>query len=396
MTKLETVQRDHKYIMGTYNRYDLVIEKGKGALCYSPEGKEYIDFSAGIGVNSLGFCHEGWVSAITEQLHKLQHTSNLFYTEPCGKLAELLVEKTSFLKMFFANSGAEANEGAIKTARKYSNLKYGTDAQGNGRTDIITLVNSFHGRTMTTLTATGQESYHKNFHPFSPGFSYAIPNDIEDLKSKITEKTCAIMIEIVQGEGGVQELEREYVKEIESLCAEKDILLICDEVQAGIGRTGKLFAYEHYGIKPDLVTVAKGLGGGLPIGGILFGEKTCNVLTHGDHGTTFGGNPVICAGGIAVIKFMTEDFLKEVAEKGAYMREKLLAMDEVEQVSGLGMMIGVKLKEKDSSQVVKKALEKGLILITAKEKVRILPPLNISYAEIDKGLDILKKAVAEI
>lgn len=387
--------RDKEYVMGTYGRNDLCIVKGKGAKCYSPEGKEFIDFSSGIGVNSLGFCNDEWISAVTHQLNTLQHTSNLFYTEPCVELAEILIKRTNFKKMFFANSGAEANEGAIKTMRKYSNVKYGGESRQSNRTEIIALNNSFHGRTMSTITATGQDVYHKDFHPFSPGFIHSTANDFADLKSKISDKTCGIMIELVQGEGGVITLDREYVQSAYKLCKEKDILLMVDEVQTGIGRTGKLFAYEHYKIEPDIVTVAKGLGGGLPIGGILFGERACAILEPGDHGTTFGGNPVVCAGGVAILNKMTPEFLKEVAEKGKFIEKELKSMPKVKSVSGLGMMLGVEVIGKSAKEIVEISMQEGLILLTAKEKVRLLPPLNISYEEIEQGLNILKKQLSK-
>lgn len=388
MNSNQIMERDVKNVMGTYARYDLCLEKGEGAVCYSPEGKKYIDFSSGIGVNSLGFCNKNWVEAITKQANLLQHTSNLFYTSPCGELAEMILKRTSMEKMFFANSGAEANEGAIKTARKYSFQKY-----GEGRHEIITLVNSFHGRTMATITATGQDGYHQYFHPFVEGFCYAKANDIEDVKSKISEKTCAIMVEMVQGEGGVVALEQDFVASIGKLCKEQDILLIADEVQTGIGRTGTLFAYEQFPAEPDLVTVAKGLGAGLPIGGVLFGKKTCGVLQPGDHGTTFGGNPIVCAGGVAVLEQMNDAFLKEVTEKGAYLKSKIAKIDGVVSVTGLGMMLGIQLEKKDAKDVVMACIEKGLISLTAKEKVRLLPPLTITYEELDAGLEILRSVI---
>ncbi|QOX65544.1 aspartate aminotransferase family protein [Anoxybacterium hadale] len=388
MKSADVKERDQKYILGTYARNDLCIEKGSGATCWSPEGKKYIDFSSGIGVNSLGYSDTGWVDAVMQQLKNIQHTSNLFYTSPCGELAEMLVSRTGYKKVFFCNSGAEANEGAIKTARKYSSQKY-----GDGRYEIITLKDSFHGRTMATITATGQEGYHKYFNPFVEGFEYAIANDTDDLLSKVSEKTCAIMVEFVQGEGGVNNLKQSFVTAIYELCKEKDILFLADEVQTGVGRTGKLFAYEHYGITPDLVTMAKGLGAGLPIGGILFGEKCEGVLQPGDHGTTFGGNPAVCAGGIEVLKRIDEAFLSEVSEKGAYLRSKLLQMEGVAAVTGLGLMLGVAPKEKDAKAVVKNALEAGLIALTAKDKIRLLPPLNITIEELEEGLAILEAAL---
>jgi acetylornithine/N-succinyldiaminopimelate aminotransferase len=389
LNSTEIKERDKQYVLGTYARNDLCIAKGSGAACWSSEGKKYIDFSSGIGVNSLGYCDEGWISAVTQQLRTLQHTSNLFYTGPCGELAELLVKRTGYDKAFFCNSGAEANEGAIKAARKYSNLKY-----GEGRHEIITLLNSFHGRTMTTITATGQDHYHKYFDPFAPGFLYAAANDIEDIKTKISGKTCAVMVEFIQGEGGVNDLDRGYIKELYGICKEKDILFIDDEIQTGIGRTGKLFAYEHFGVVPDIVTMAKGLGAGLPIGAILFGKGCSHALTAGDHGTTFGGNPAVCAGGVEVMKRLDGEFLKEVAKKGEYMRARIGKMEGVSEVTGIGMMIGISPVNKTAKETAKTALEQGLIALTAHERIRLLPPLTITYDEIDEGLAILEKALA--
>lgn len=388
MKKIDVKRMDQEKIVGSYARYDLVADHGKGAICVDEDGKEYIDFTAGIGVNSLGFCDDGWIRAVTKQLKKLQHASNLFYTEPQTRVADILTERTGMRKVFFANSGAEANEAAMKVARKYSNNKYGTDINW-----IMTLENSFHGRTMAAITATGQAGYHKEFYPFLKHYLYCKPNDLEDLRRKVTDKTCAIMVEIIQGEGGVANLEQGFVKEVEALCRQKDMVFIVDEVQTGIGRTGKLFAYEYFDVKPDIVTFAKGIGGGLPIGGALFGEKVCDVLRPGNHGTTYGGNPVACAGALEVLERMDEAFLKEVREKGDYMKEKLSAFPQVASVSGMGLMIGVELKEKDAKKVVAHALENGLMALTAKEKIRLLPPLTITYEEIDKGLKILEHAL---
>lgn len=376
---------DKEYIVGTYGRFDLVAASGSGAVCVDENGKEYIDFTSGIGVNSLGFCDPGWVSAVTAQLNKIQHVSNLFYTEPMVKVAEQLVKRTGMKKVFFANSGAEANEVAIKAARKYSNNKYGDDTN-----HIVTLENSFHGRTMATITATGQENYHKDFFPFVEGFSYCKANDLDDLEMKVNDLTCAIMIELVQGEGGVLNLDKEFVKEVELLCRSQDMLFIVDEVQTGVGRTGNLFAYQAFDIQPDIVTFAKGIGGGLPIGGAMFSEKACDILQPGDHGTTYGGNPIACAGALEVLNRLDDAFLDEVKAKGDYIREKVLAMPGVDSVSGMGLMIGIALKEKKAKDIVNAALSEGLMLLTAKDKVRLLPPLNISYEEIDKGLAILE------
>ena len=389
MNKEEIKKLDQEKIVGTYSRYDMVADLGKGARCVSVDGKEYIDFTAGIGVNCLGFCDDGWVEAVTAQLKKLQHVSNLFYSEPQVKAADLLTKRTGLKKVFFGNSGAEANEAAIKTARKY-----GTTQRGVHVNKIISLANSFHGRTMATITATGQEKYHKFFTPFLEGFKYCEANNIEQLKSLVDDDTCAIMMEMVQGEGGVLDLDPDFVKAAEQLCHEHDLVFIVDEVQTGIGRTGKLFAYEYFDVTPDIVTFAKGIGGGLPIGGVLFGEKCCDVLKPGDHGTTYGGNPVACAGAVEVLTRIDDAFLEEVQKKSAYLKDKLQALPHVTSVSGLGLMLGVSLEGKEAPDVVKKALEEGLMVLTAKDKVRLLPPLTITYDEIDQGVEILKKALS--
>ena len=389
MNKEEIKRLDQEKIVGTYSRYDMVADHGKGARCVSVDGKEYIDFTAGIGVNCLGFCDDGWVEAVTAQLKKLQHVSNLFYSEPQVKAADLLTKRTGLKKVFFGNSGAEANEAAIKTARKY-----GTTQRGVHVNKIISLANSFHGRTMATITATGQEKYHKFFTPFLEGFKYCEANNIEQLKSLVDDDTCAIMMEMVQGEGGVLDLDPDFVKAAEQLCHEHDLVFIVDEVQTGIGRTGKLFAYEYFNVTPDIVTFAKGIGGGLPIGGVLFGEKCCDVLKPGDHGTTYGGNPVACAGAVEVLTRIDDAFLEEVQKKSAYLKDKLQALPHVTSVSGLGLMMGVSLEGKEAPDVVKKALEEGLMVLTAKDKVRLLPPLTITYDEIDQGVEILKKALS--
>lgn len=388
MTSQELELLDKEYVCNTYARFDLCVEKGKGATCWSPEGKEYIDFSSGIGVNSLGFCDDDWVKAVSTQAATMQHISNLFYTEPCAKLAKMLCERTGMKKVFFCNSGAEANEGAIKTARKYSFDKY-----GKGRAEIIALNNSFHGRTMATLSATGQEVYHNFFFPFVDDYKFVDSGDFEQLKAAVSDKTCAVMMELIQGEGGVIAQDAAYVQEVAAYCQSKDILLIIDEVQTGIGRTGKLLTCEYYGIHPDIVTIAKGIGGGLPLGGVLFGEKTEHVLGYGHHGTTFGGNPVACAGGQVVLKKLDDAMLEEISKKAAYMREKIAAMPGVKSVSGLGLMIGIEPDGKEAKQVVQDGIQLGVIALTAKSKVRLLPPLTISYAEIDAGLERLAKAL---
>lgn len=385
MKKSEIIKRDKERIANTYARYEMVADKGRGAVCYDESGKRYIDFVSGIGVNSLGFCDDGWINAVTEQLKKLQHVSNLYYTEPQIKVAEILTARTGMEKVFFSNSGAEANEAAIKITRKYSNSQ-----SENSRNEIITLKNSFHGRTMATITATGQDQYHSHFFPFLSGFSYCPPNDMDALRSAVSDETCAVMLELVQGEGGVVNLEEAFVKDVEALCQEKGMLLIVDEVQTGIGRTGKFFAYEHFGISPDLITFAKGVGGGLPIGGVILGKTVANVLEPGNHGTTYGGNPVACAGALEVLSRIDETFLAEVEKKGEYLKKALEKLPKVKSVSGMGLMLGVELEGETAKDAVEKALQNGLMLLTAKEKIRMLPPLVIEYQEIDEGLKILE------
>lgn len=382
---MSTIEQFNKYVMPSYGRYDLVLDSGSGRQAVDENGKKYIDFGSGIGTNSLGYCNENWVRAICDQAHKIQHTSNYYYTKVQADFAKALCETAGYTDMFFGNSGAEANECAIKIARKYSFDKY-----GKGRSNIITLVNSFHGRTLCTLSATGQDVFHNYFFPFVEGFVNVEANNIEDLRSKLDDTVCAVMFEYIQGEGGVMALQQEFVDEIYRLCAEKDVLTIADEVQTGIGRTGKFLAGDNFGKKADLTTLAKGLAGGVPIGVCLSGEKCAKVLTAGTHGSTFGGNPISCAGGLAVLETVNKPgFLDEVARKGAYIREKLLTSPEVASVSGMGLMIGIELKNKKAGDVVKAALDKGLLLLTAKTKIRLLPPLTITYEEIDKGLEIL-------
>ena len=372
-------------LMPTYAHFPVSLEKGNGATFIDSEGNEVIDFGSGIGVNSLGYNNEGWVNAVTEQLKKVQHTSNLYYNSTVAEYAQMLTKKTGFNRVFLCNSGAEANECAIKLARKYSFDKY-----GENRYNIITLVNSFHGRTMATITATGQEHYHKFFDPFVQGFKYAESGNTEQLSEMADDTVCAIILEIIQGEGGVVPTDFEYLKTVEKICREKDILLIIDEVQTGMGRTGKLYAYEHAGISPDVVTSAKGIGNGLPMGACLCTEKCAGVLTAGTHGTTFGGNPVACAGAKYILNTLTEDFLNEVTEKGEYIRTKLAEFEEVKSITGLGLMLGIELKTKNASEIAKKCSENGLLILTAKNKLRMLPPLVITKEEIDKGMEILK------
>lgn len=377
-------------LMPTYAHFPISLEKGRGATLIDSEGNEVIDFGSGIGVNSLGFNNEKWIAAVTEQLKKVQHTSNLYYNSTVAKFAQMICEKTGFAKVFLCNSGAEANECAIKLARKYSYDKY-----GENRYNIITLVNSFHGRTMATITATGQEHYHKFFNPFVEGFKYIPSGDTEALSKAADGTVCAIMAEVVQGEGGVVPTDFEFLKAAEKICKEKDILLIIDEVQTGVGRTGKFFAFEHSGIKPDIVTSAKGIGNGLPMGACLCTEKCGDVLTAGTHGTTFGGNPVACAGAVCVLETVNDELLQSVTEKGEYIKKKLLETDEVKSVSGLGLMLGIELKTKSASEIAKKCCENGLLILTAKNKLRMLPPLVITKEEIDKGLAILKKILED-
>ncbi len=382
---MDTIEQFNTYVMPSYGRYDLVLEKGQGETAVDENGKEYIDFGSGIGTNSLGYCNEDWVNSICEQAHKIQHTSNYYYTKVQADFAKALCETAGYTDMFFGNSGAEANECAIKIARKYSFDKY-----GKGRHNIITLVNSFHGRTLCTLSATGQDVFHNYFFPFVDGFINVEANNIDDLRAKLDDTVCAVMFEYIQGEGGVMALEQDFVDEIFRLCAEKDVLTIADEVQTGVGRTGMFLAGDNYGKKADLTTLAKGLAGGIPIGVCLSGEKCSKVLTAGTHGSTFGGNPISCAGGLAVLrKINSPEFLEEVSAKGTYIREKLLTSREVKSVSGIGMMIGIELESKKAGDIVKAALDRGLLLLTAKTKVRLLPPLTITYEEIDKGLAIL-------
>lgn len=390
MTFEDIKKLDDDHVMHTYGRHQIAIEKGKGATCYDPAGKAYIDFTSGIGVNALGFADTDWVAAVTAQLNKLQHISNLYYTEPCAQVAKLLCEKSGMKKVFFGNSGAEANEGVIKAARKYSFQKY-----GEGRNKIVALENSFHGRTMAALSATGQAVYHNFFFPFVDGFVFAQANNVEDTLSKLTDDVCAVMMEMVQGEGGVMPLEKEYVQAVYAACQEKDILFIVDEVQTGIGRTGSFYSYQQFGIQPDLVSSAKGLGGGLPIGAVLFGEKTADVLVPGDHGSTFGGNPVVCAGSVEILNRMDAAFLQEVAKKGAYLKEELLKMPHVTSVAGMGMMLGIEL-DTDVKPIVNTLMENGLLVLTAKHKMRLLPPLNITQEELEQGLAILKNTLETI
>lgn len=381
---MNTKELDNQYVAHAYGRFDVALTKGQGSTLYDENGKKYIDFGSGIGVTAFGINDPVWTKAVEEQLHRVQHTSNLYYTAPCAKLAQLLCEKSGMKKVFFGNSGAEANEGAIKFARKYSFDKYGA-----GRSTIITLVNSFHGRTITTLAATGQDSFHTVFDPFTPGFKYCPANDIEALQTAATDDVCAVLFECVQGEGGVNNLSPTFVNAIAKLAKEKDILIAVDEVQTGNGRTGTYFAYQQYGIAPDIVTTAKGLGGGLPIGAVLFGEKLQDTMTPGSHGSTFGGNPVVAAGACSIVERIDDDFLSEVQRKSEKIRTALAKVKGVQSISGMGLMLGIET-DKPAGEVAKACLANGLLILTAKTKLRLLPALNISDAELDEGLEILK------
>ncbi len=378
---------DNKYVANTYARFPIELVSGKGSKLYDSEGKEYIDMGTGIGVSAFGVGDEEWVKAVTEQLTTLQHTSNLYYTTPCAKLAEILCTKTGAKKVFFSNSGAEANECAIKAARKYAAEKKGVDFY-----KIITLNNSFHGRTITTLAATGQDNFHKDFLPLTEGFLYADAGDLETIEKYIKEeKVAAIMFETVQGEGGVVPLSMDFVSGLAKLAEENDVLLVVDEVQTGNGRTGALYGYMKYGINPDIVSTAKGIGGGLPLGATMLFEKTKNVYTPGSHGSTFGGNPVSCAGAISIIERLDENFLSDVEKKSQYIIEELSTCKGVNSISGLGLMLGVET-EKDVNEVLSYCQQNGVLPIKAKNKLRLLPPLNISFEDLQKAINIIKKA----
>ena len=380
-------QLENTYMAETFSRFPVAIERGEGATLFDTEGKRYVDFGSGIAVNIFGANDEKWKAAVIDQLSRIQHVSNYYYSEPQLDLAELLCFRTGAKRVFFANSGAEANECALKAARKYSFEKY-----GEGRKKIISLNGSFHGRTLFTLTATGQEAFHRFFGPFVPEV-VSVDANMKAVE-KERENACAVIIECVQGESGVEALEKGFVRALSAFCDEHDILLICDEVQSGNGRTGKFCAYEHYGITPDIMTTAKGLGGGLPIGACLFFEKTEHTLKPGDHGSTFGGNPVCCAGAVSIVSRLTEDFLLEVQGKAEYLRAKLKGFDGVKRVTGLGLMIGLEV-EKPAKEIAQNCLKRGLLVLTAHEKVRIVPPLNITKTEMDEGLTILREVLAQ-
>lgn len=388
---MNIMDMDKAYVAGTYKRFPVEIVSGKGSHAVDSQGKTYVDMGSGIGVTAFGYGDEVWKAAVCAQLDKVQHTSNLYYNEPCARLAKLLCEKTGMKKVFFSNSGAEANECAIKAARKYSAEKKGTDCY-----TIVTLQNSFHGRTLTTLAATGQDHFHELYQPLTPGFVHVPANDIQALKDCVAKvKVAGILMEVVQGEGGVLPLTAEYLAAANKLAHEQDIPLMMDEVQIGNGRSGKLYGYMNFDVQPDIVSTAKGLGGGLPIGACLLGEKVQNVLGFGDHGSTYGGNPVCCAGGVSIIGRLTDDFLAEVQKKSAYVFESLTNAPGIESVTGLGLMIGVK-PVAPAAEVVKKCMERGVLCLTAKNKVRLLPALNIPMEDLKFAVETIRAVAAEL
>ncbi|MBR4765492.1 MAG: aminotransferase class III-fold pyridoxal phosphate-dependent enzyme [Clostridia bacterium] len=381
-------ETDKKYIAGTYGRFDLALVRGKGSLAYDENGREYIDLGTGIAVNIFGIGDDEWKNAVTSQLDAIPHASNLYFTEPCARLAEMLCKKTGMSKIFFGNSGAEANECAIKAARKW-----GLDSKGEGYSTIITLKNSFHGRTVTTLAATGQDSFHTDFGPFTEGFVYADdPSEVEKLADE--NKCCAVMMELVQGEGGIHVLSKEFVGRVLQIAKEKNLLVIIDEVQTGNGRTGELYAYMNYGFTPDIFTTAKGLGGGLPIGACVFGEKTADVLTPGSHGSTFGGNPAACAGACSILGRIDSALLEGVKKKSEYIISQLENAKGVENISGMGLMLGVK-PVRPKAEIIEECMQNGVLVLGAKDKIRLLPALNIPDDLLAKGIDILKEALAK-
>ena len=383
-------QLDKTYIAGTYGRFPVTLVSGKGSRVVDENGKAYTDLGSGIAVTSFGIADDVWTEAVTRQLTTLQHTSNLYYTEPCARLAQMLCERTGMKKVFFGNSGAEANECAIKVARKYA-----AEKKGSENCVIITLKNSFHGRTLTTLAATGQDHYHELFQPLTPGFAHAEPNDLKDMERLLdTLPAAGILLECIQGEGGVKVMEDEYLRGVERLAKERDVLLMIDEVQTGNGRTGDFYAYMHAGLHPDVVSTAKGLGGGLPIGACLIGEKAQNVLGPGDHGSTFGGNPVACAGAVSIIGRVTDDLLEEVRQKGDLIQKTLKDSPGVREVTGRGLMVGILPETKSASDVVKACMDAGVLCLTAKDRVRLLPALNIPQEELESALRVLVKALA--
>ena len=386
------IARDDANVLHTYGRSPIALVEGRGMYARDAEGRGYLDFTSGIGVNALGFCHPAWVQAVSAQAARLQHTSNLYYTEPCGALAEELCRRTGLDAVFFGNSGAEANEGAIKAARKYSVDTYGPD-----RSKVLTLVNSFHGRTLATLTATGQEVFHRDFGPFPEQFAYVPAGDLAALREAAGDDTCAVLMELVQGEGGVAALDRDYVQAVAAFCRQRDILLLVDEVQTGVGRTGTFLACEQYGLQPDIVTLAKGLGGGLPIGAVLMTRKVAQHMGPGSHGSTFGGNPVACAGALAVLGELTDDRLAKDNALAAALRAGLQTLPHVQAVTGLGLMVGVAFADGVSAAAVRTACERqGLLVLTAKTRLRLLPPLILTQEDVDKALAILRSVLESL
>ena len=414
MNSNEIKALDAQHVMQTYGRFDAAIDYGEGAMLYSPEGKQYVDFTSGIGVNSIGYGNKKWADAIYAQALKLQHMSNLYYTEPYAKLAYELTSRSGMKNVFFSNAGGEANEGMIKLARKYSFDKY-----GKGRSTIISLLQSFHGRTITTLAATGQERFHNYFFPFTEGFAFAPANDIKALEALIASQAlsavsidgtsalkaeesssgiCAVLVELIQGEGGVLPLDVSYVRALSELCEANDLLLLIDEVQTGIGRTGTLFAFQQYGIIPDVISFAKGIAGGLPMGGIMAGEKCAAVLTPGTHATTFGGNPIAAAGALEVLRQLDDAAMLEIEKKGEYIKTVIKSwnLPIVGEIRGKGLMIGIPINEIPPGDLAAKCISAGLLILTAgSDALRLLPPLTITYSEIDRGLDILKSVLAD-
>ncbi len=386
---MNIIETDKQFIAPTYNRFPLVVKSGKGSLVFDEAGKEYIDLGTGIAVNAFGIADVAWISAVTAQLGAVSHTSNLYYTSPCAQLAKLLCTRTGLKKVFFGNSGAEANECAIKAARKY-----GATMRGEGCSTVVTLENSFHGRTLTTLSATGQAHYHELYQPLTPGFCHTPANDIDALDAILDpRKVCALLLEVVQGEGGVNALDADFLLAAQRLCTERDILLMIDEVQTGNGRCGALYAYMRFGITPDVVTTAKGLGGGLPIGACMLGEKVAEIFAYGDHGSTFGGNPAVCAGALSILSRIDEDLLAEVREKSALIRRTLEGKPGIRSVSGMGLMIGIET-EAPAGDVVKDCMARGVLVLTAKNKVRLLPALNIPMALLERALEVIASVCA--
>ena len=388
---MNTIELDNQYVASTYKRFPVEIVSGKGSLVQDANGKEYIDMGSGIAVSSFGVADDVWIAAVEKQIHSVQHMSNLFYTAPCANLAKLLCEKTGMSKVFFSNSGAEANECAIKVARKWA-----AEHKGPACSTVVTLVNSFHGRTLTTLAATGQEHYHELYQPLTPGFVHAEGNDLADVAAKLREHKCAgVLLECIQGEGGVRVMDKAFVQGVAKLCAEQDVLLMIDEVQTGNGRTGALYSYMNYDVTPDIVSTAKGLGGGLPLGAALLGEKVADVFTPGDHGSTFGGNPVCCAGAVSVLRRIDDALLAQVREKSDYIFKELTGAEGVESVSGMGLMVGIKPAKHTAAEVVQKCMTQGVLCLTAKDRVRLLPALNIPMELVQKAVAVIKAACAE-